>query len=143
MKRNFVFAIVLIIGILVGAGGGQLLRAQAIPLKPTDLLKTDVADFNGIEVLVTQVEFAPGATSGRHMHPGQEVAYVLDGSGVLEVEGQATSVREVGSVSYIPARTIHESKNVSTTKPMKILVFRIHPKGQPVTIRLTEPSFVK
>ena len=99
---------------------------------------------DGVEVIVSLVEFAPRATTGKHTHPGHEIAYVLEGSGVSEVEGQAADVRKAGTVTYIPAKKIHESKNQSATEPMKVLFFRIHPKGQPVVdSRLTQPSFVK
>jgi quercetin dioxygenase-like cupin family protein len=144
MKRNLVLGIVLTLGVIIGATATRLLDAQPVPVKSTDLLQTDVVGMDGVEVLVSVVEFAPRATTGKHTHPGHEVAYVLEGSGVSEVEGQAADVRKAGTVTYIPAKKIHESKNQSATEAMKVLFFRIHPKGQPlVDSRLTQPSFVK
>ena len=73
-----------------------------------------------------------------------EFAYVLEGSGVSEVEGQAPAGRKAGTVTYIPAKKIHESKNENATEGMKVLYFRIHPKGQAVTdSRLSPASFMK
>jgi len=113
-------------------------------LKITDLLKADVVGMEGVEVVATLVEFAPRATTGKHTHPGHEVAYVLEGSGVSEIEGQAPAVRKAGTVTYIPAKKVHESKNESATEGMKVLFFRIHPKRQPITdSRLSEPSLMK
>jgi quercetin dioxygenase-like cupin family protein len=144
MKRNLVFGIVLTLGVVIGATATRLLDAQPVPVKSTDLLQTDVVGMEGVEVIVSLVEFAPRATTGKHTHPGHEFAYVLEGSGVSEVEGQADDVRKAGTVTYIPAKKIHESKNQSATEAMKVLFFRIHPKGQPlVDSRLTQPSFVK
>jgi quercetin dioxygenase-like cupin family protein len=144
MKRNLVLGIVLTTGVIIGATATRLLDAQPVPLKVTDLLETDVDGMDGVEVIVSLVEFAPRATTGKHTHPGHEVAYVLEGSGVSEVEGQAADVRKAGTVTYIPAKKIHESKNQSATEAMKVLFFRIHPKGQPVVdSRLTQPTFVK
>jgi len=144
MKRNLVLGIVLTLGVVIGATATRLLDAQPVPVKSTDLLQTDVVGMDGVEVLVSLVEFAPRATTGKHTHPGHEVAYVLEGSGVSEVEGQGADVRKAGTVTYVPAKKIHESKNESTTEAMKVLFFRIHPKGQPlVDSRLTQPSFVK
>jgi len=143
MKRNFILGIVLIVGVIAGATGARLLAAQSVLFKATDLLKTDVVGMEGIEVVVTLVEFAPRATIGKHTHPGHEVAYVLEGSGVSEVEGEAPAVRKAGTVTYIPAKKVHESKNESN-EPMKLLVFRIHPKGQPIIdSRLSPASFMK
>ena len=144
MKRNLVLGIVLTLGVIIGATATRLLDAQPVPVKSTDLLETDVVGMDGVEVIVSLVEFAPRATTGKHTHPGHEVAYVLEGSGVSEVEGQGADVRKAGTVTYIPAKKIHESKNQSATEAMKVLFFRIHPKGQPlVDSRLTQPSFVK
>jgi quercetin dioxygenase-like cupin family protein len=144
MKRNLMLGIVLTLGVVIGVTGARLLGAQPDPLKPTDLLKADVVGMEGVEILVTLVEFGPRATTGKHTHPGHEIAYVLEGSGVSEVEGQAPVVRKAGTVTYISAKKVHESKNESATEPLKLLVFRIHPKGQPVTdSRLSEPSFMK
>ena len=144
MKRNLVLGIVLTLGVIIGATATRLLDAQPVPVKSTDLLETDVVGMDGVEVIVSLVEFAPRATTGKHTHPGHEVAYVLEGSGVSEVEGQGADVRKAGTVTYIPAKKIHEGKNQSATEAMKVLFFRIHPKGQPVVdSRLTQPSFVK
>ena len=144
MKRYLVLGIVMMLGVVIGATGSRLLGAQPVPLKMNEVLKADVVGMEGVEVVVNLTEFAPRATSGKHTHPGHEVAYVLEGSGVSEVEGQDPVVRKAGTVTYIPAEKVHESKNASTTEPMKLLVFRIHPKGQPITdSRLTEPSFMK
>lgn len=143
MKRNFMFGIVLTLGVVIGVTGARLLGAQPAPFKATNLLKADVVGMEGTEVIVTLVEIAPRATIGKHTHPGHEVAYVLEGSGVSEVEGEAPTVRKAGTVTYIPAKKVHESKN-ETTKPMKFLIFRIHPKGQPIIdSRLTPASFMK
>ena len=144
MKRNLVLGIVLALGVIIGATATRLLDAQPVPVKSTDLLETDVVGMDGVEVIVSLVEFAPRATTGKHTHPGHEVAYVLEGSGISEVEGQEADVRKAGTVTYIPAKKIHESKNQSATEALKVLFFRIHPKGQPVVdSRLTQPSFVK
>jgi len=42
----------------------------------------------GREAVIARVELAPGARSGRHTHPGDEISYVLEGEGELLIEGQ-------------------------------------------------------
>ena len=121
MKRHLMLGIVLTLGVVIGATGGRLLGAQPTPFKATDLLRADVVDMPGIEVVVTLVDFAPRATTGKHTHPGHEIAYVLEGSGVSEVEGEAPAVRKAGTVTYIPAKKVHESKNESANEAMKVL----------------------
>jgi quercetin dioxygenase-like cupin family protein len=144
MKRGLILGIVLTLGVAIGSTWTRVLDAQTAPIKITNLLQADVVGMEGVEVIVTVVEFAPKSTIGKHTHPGHEVAYVLEGSGVSEVEGQPPAVRKAGTVTYIPAKSVHESKNESATETMKVLYFRIHPKGQPVIAsRLSEPSFLK
>lgn len=142
MKRPvFTLALTLIAGIALGLMGGRLLDAQQAPLKATDLLKTDIAGMEGKEVLIQLVEFAPRGATGNHYHPGHEANYVLEGSGILEMEGHPPKTIKEGDASYIPAKLLHGAKNTSTTEPLKVLVFRIHEKGQPVSVRVTEPHF--
>lgn len=144
MKRTvLMLSLTLVVGILLGMIGVQVLNAQQIPLKVALLLQTDVVGMEGKEVVVQLSEFAPGAKSGKHSHPGHEVAYVLEGSTIREIEGRPPTPAKSGDIFYIPARVVHETKNASATDPLKLLVFRIHEKGQPITIRIEEPSFWK
>lgn len=142
MKRmSFMLALALVFGIALGLIGGGLLEGQQAPLKATDLLKTDIVGMEGKEVLIQLVEFAPRGATGNHYHPGHEANYVLEGSGILEMEGHPAKPLKKGDASYIPAKLLHGAKNTSTTEPLKVLVFRIHEKGQPVSVRITEPHF--
>ncbi len=137
MKRTvFMLALALLVGVALGVIGDQVLNAQQAPVKATEVLKTDMVGMEGKEVIVQLVEFSPGATSGKHYHPGHETFYVLEGSGIVEVEGKAPLPVNPGSSGHIPAKQVHEGKNASTTGPLKLLVFRIHEKDQPITVRV-------
>ena len=139
----FRLVVALAVGIVVGVIGDQVLNAQQAPLKATDLLRTDIAGMEGKEAVLQLVEFAPRGATGIHYHPGHETAYVLEGSVILEMEGHPSRALKAGDSSYVPAKHIHGGKNASATDPVKILVFRIHEKGQPVTVSVTEPHFWK
>jgi quercetin dioxygenase-like cupin family protein len=143
MKRtSFLLALTFAAGTLFGVAGWPLLRAQESPTpKSTTILQTDAVGMDGKEVLMQVVEFLPRASSGKHHHPGDEIDYVLSGSLIREVEGQPPTPMKGGESAYIPAKVVHETKNASKTEPLKLLVVRIHAKGQPVTHRLTEPYF--
>ena len=133
-----------VVGIAIGVFGSQVLNAQQEPVKPTLVFRADVEGMEGTEVIVQVAEFAPRGSSGKHVHPGHEVAYVLSGSGTSEAEGRPNVTRRTGTVTYLPAKTVHETKNDSATEPLKLLVFRIHPKGQEITTRrVTEPYFLQ
>lgn len=135
MKRTPVMlAATLVVGIALAAIGSRSLYAQHEPFKRTMLLKTDLKGLEGKEAVVLLAELAPGAAAGKHYHPGNEVNYVLEGSGVLEIDGKPAITLQVGTTSHIQPREVHDARNTSATDPLKILVFWVTDKGQPLTI---------
>jgi quercetin dioxygenase-like cupin family protein len=78
-----------------------------------------------------RAEFAPGVAAGRHTHPGEELGYVLEGSVLLEVDGQPPRTVNAGEVFYVPAGVVHDGKNIGTGNA-KVLATYIVEKGKPV-----------
>jgi quercetin dioxygenase-like cupin family protein len=76
-------------------------------------------------------EFGPGAASGRHTHPGDEILYVLEGELVVEIDGKPTTTLKAGDVSFIPAGVVHQGKNASAGSA-KVLATYVLEKGKPV-----------
>jgi len=132
-RTGVMLTIALVMGIAVGMIGNQVLIAQQQPAQRTVLLKTDLAGIEGKEALVLTVAAAPGAVGGKHYHPGHELAYVLEGSLILEVEGKPPATFKAGETFHIPPKVVHSGKNASTTTPYKVLVFGLFEKGQPDT----------
>jgi len=131
MKRTAPLAVsALIGGTLIGSFGTQALHAQQQGVKRTPLMQKGLAGIEGKEALMVLAEIAPGAQGGRHYHPGTEIAYVLSGTGALEVDGQGPSDLKEGTHAMLVPKTIHNAKNPGST-PLKILVVVIHPKGEP------------
>ena len=50
----------------------------------------------GKEVIMYRVETIPGGVAGRHYHPGPELAYVLEGSLIFELDGQPPVTLKAG-----------------------------------------------
>jgi quercetin dioxygenase-like cupin family protein len=75
-------------------------------------------------------EIAPGASSGRHRHPGVEVAYVLEGSMVVEHDGEAPITIKAGEALKNEA-AVHNAKNIGKG-PVKILAVYLVEKGKPM-----------
>ena len=133
MRRTAIMlGLTLAIGIALGAMGERLLSAQQEPIKRTVLLKTDLAGIEGKEGVVVLAELAPGAATGKHYHPGDELLYVLEGSLILEQEGKPPVTLKVGDVAHNPAKLPHNGKNTSTTAPAKAVVVYVVEKGQPL-----------
>ncbi len=62
-----------------------------MPMKATDLERVELPDGKMATVLRV-VEVQPNAVSPRHMHPGIEVGYVLEGAIHFTFDGQAPKV---------------------------------------------------
>jgi quercetin dioxygenase-like cupin family protein len=134
MKRTgIILAVVFALGIVGGGLGYQRLSAQQEPVTRTILLRTDMAGVEGKEVVVVLAEIAPGATTGKHLHAGQEFAYILEGSLAMTMEGQPAVTFQPGQAFQQPPRQAHEGQNASATAPVKVLAFYLADKGQPLT----------
>jgi len=86
----------------------------------------------GYEGVMVRTELPPGAQERKHTHPGDFMAYVLEGTITLYQEGQPTVQRKAGEVFSVPAGRVHSAANEGTT-PMKLLVSFIVEKGKPLT----------
>jgi len=101
----------------------------------TPLITKDLAGFPGEEALMYTVDFPPGYSSPVHRHNAQVSVYVLDGAVVMQVRGQKELTLQPGQTFYEGPNDIHiVSRNASSTKPAKFLVFLIHKKSDPLVI---------
>ena len=100
MKTILIIAVaVLTIG---SAWALDAMSAQQSGTKRTDLQRHDLSA-PGREVIQARVELAPGVAFPGHMHPGEEIMYVLEGSLEYEVEGKPPVTLKAGDVLFIPA----------------------------------------
>jgi len=110
---------------------GVTLTAQDGPVRP--LVTKDLAGVAGREVTMLTVDYAPGASSPAHTHHAQALVYVLEGSIVMQLEGQAPVTLTPGQTFYEGLDDVHVvSKNASATKPAKFVVFLVKDKGAPI-----------
>jgi len=130
-RRLLMLSVSLVAGIVLGMIGYQVLNAQQQAVKRTVLLKTDLEGIEGRDGNVVIVEIAPGAESGKHYHPGHEIAYIQEGSATIEIEGKKPVTYKRGAVAHLTPKQAHNVKNNSKTAPVKALVFAIYEKGQP------------
>ena len=130
MKTTQIIALVVLI-----VGGGFALhvtRAQQTGIKRTDVLRHDLS-VPGREAIQVRVDFAPGAAFGRHSHPGEEIAYVLEGTLEYEVEGKPPVTLHAGEALFIPAGTIHAAKNVGSGNGAELATYVVE-KGKPLVM---------
>jgi quercetin dioxygenase-like cupin family protein len=103
--------------------------------KVTPLVTKDLTGTAGKEGSMLTVEYAPGAISSSHRHNAHTFVYVLEGSVVMQVKGGKEVTLGPGQTFYESPEDIHTvSKNASSTKPAKFLVFFVKDKGAPPTV---------
>jgi quercetin dioxygenase-like cupin family protein len=101
----------------------------------TPLITKDLAVLPGEQVLMYTVDFPPGFSSPVHRHNAQVSVYVLEGSVEMQVRGQKEVRLGPGQTFYEDPNDIHiVSRNASSTKPAKFIVFLINKKGAPLVI---------
>lgn len=103
--------------------------AQAPGIKRMILQRTDVV--SGHEAVLGKAEISPGGETGRHTHPGIETGYVLSGSTVLEIDGEAPKTLKAGDSYSIPAGKVHNAKAVGNDPAVVIATYVVE-KGKPL-----------
>lgn len=100
------------------------------------LLTQPLADLPGREVRISLLDREPGSSSARHRHPGHHTfGYVIEGTYEFGINGQPSRVLNAGETFYEPPTAIHStSRNPSTDKRVKILVFMVADQKNPSTI---------
>ena len=98
-------------------------------MKFENLLSSQLVGAENTEVVVSHVSVPPRTSLPMHWHPGEEFAYVLDGSFVLHQEGEDDVQYQKGDVGVVPFKKVHTIE--THDEPTTILVFRVHESGQP------------
>jgi quercetin dioxygenase-like cupin family protein len=116
----------LIVSCLVAAA------AAAQEAKVTPLMTKELSGTAGKEGTMVTVEYAPGASSAEHRHNAHTFVYVLEGAVVMQVKGGKEVTLGPGQTFYESPEDVHTvSRNASSTKPAKFLVFFVKRKGVP------------
>lgn len=106
---------------------------QAGKLKLENLMSASLEGVNGTEVIVSRVSIPPNTTLPTHWHPGEEFAYVINGSAVLWQKGKDDIPVKRGDTVKVPLKQIHTAKTLN--EGVVLLVFRVHEQGQPERIK--------
>src|SRR4051812_30484420 len=93
---------------IVAAAAAQQPALMQPTFKRTVIQQGDLS-IAGREVVTAIAEFQPGATVGRHTHPGEEAAYILEGTLLLEQDGKPSVTLGAGQTFLIPAGGVHNA----------------------------------
>ena len=106
--------------------------AQLPGVGRTDLLRADLS-ISGREVMQVLVEFAPGVMAPWHAHPGEEIAYVIEGQLEYTLQGKPPLTLNAGDTIFIPHGTSHTAKNVGSGKAVELATYIVE-KGKPLVV---------
>jgi quercetin dioxygenase-like cupin family protein len=128
--------LMVVAAIIVGIGAGLALhmtdtKAQQ-GITRTDVQRHDLG-VPGREVIQVRVDFAPGVAFPNHSHPGEEIAYVLEGSLEYQFEGKPPVTLKAGDALFIPAGTNHTAKNVGSVNAVELATYIVE-KGKPLLV---------
>lgn len=126
---------------LVAAALAFTLSASAMAHDPSEkitvLQDQLLKNVPGKKAMMIEVDYQPGQSSIAHKHEGTAMAYVLDGEVISQVKGEQAITYKKGQFWYEPAGSEHlVSKNASSTKPAKLLVFMVLAPNEQVLIPL-------
>lgn len=116
--------------LVMGSGLMHVAQAQNVGIHRTDLLKSDFS-VPGREVVQVRVDFDAGGFAVKHAHPGEEVAYVLEGTLEYQLEGRAPVTLKAGEALFIPDGVGHSAKNVGSGKASELATYIVR-KGAPL-----------
>lgn len=105
------------------------LFAQNAGIKRTIVKTQDVS--GGHQAIIASVTIAPGASAGRHTHPGEEISYVIEGEGEILIDGHPPLQIKAGDGFVVPAGAIHDARNTGTVPVRLVAVYYIE-KGKPL-----------
>jgi quercetin dioxygenase-like cupin family protein len=121
--KSMLIAAAAILAMVLVCGAGQSAtnfhELQRRPIPGTDL-----------EGVTTTVEIAPGATSARHSHPGEDFGYLIEGTIVLMVDGKPPLTVHAGETFFTERGKIHNARNIGTTTARAVDTYVID-KGKP------------
>ena len=93
----------------------------------------------GREMVQVETLIPAGVESGWHIHPGEEVGYIVEGQVEMRVQGRATVVLRPGEGFLIPPRTPHNARDLGP-ETGKMLSTYIVETGQPIATFVEPPG---
>ena len=134
-RRQIMWKAVLGLGI-AAAGSTSLLPSQLIAapaaqgaaapqlagITRTDLIQDDLS-IPGREAVQALVTIPAGEAAPRHSHPGEELAYVVEGSLEYALDGRPPVIVNAGEALFIPYGVPHAVKNVGSGKAVELATY--------------------
>ena len=99
-------------------------------LKRTETLRRS-SSIPGREIVQVRTEIPAGVESGWHIHPGEEVGYIVAGTVRMEIRDQETLTLHPGDGFLIPPRTPHNATDLGPDTGLMLSTYLVE-TGQPL-----------
>jgi quercetin dioxygenase-like cupin family protein len=93
----------------------------------------------GRELVQVETEIPEGVESGWHVHPGEEVGYIIAGQIEMRVEGRADVVLKAGEGFLIPPRTPHNARDLGPGTGRMLSAYIVE-MGEPLSTSVAPPA---
>ena len=96
----------------------------------------------GREMVQVETLIPAGVESGWHVHPGEEVGYIVAGEVEMRVQGRATVVLRPGDGFLIPPQTPHNARDLGPETGRMLSTYIVE-TGQPISTFVKQPAHQK
>jgi quercetin dioxygenase-like cupin family protein len=93
---------------------------------------------SGREMVQVETLIPAGVESGWHIHPGEEVGYIVEGQVEMMVQGRATVVLQPGQGFLIPPRVPHNARDLGPETGRMLSTYLVE-TGQPIATFVDSP----
>jgi quercetin dioxygenase-like cupin family protein len=110
----------------------------ASALKRTEVQRAP-SSIPGREIVQVLTEIPPGVASGWHIHPGEEVGYIVAGVVEMSIEGRDLLTLTAGDGFLIPPRVPHNARDVGAETGRMLSTYLVE-VGEPLATFTTRPA---
>jgi quercetin dioxygenase-like cupin family protein len=93
----------------------------------------------GREIVQVLTEIPAGVESGWHMHPGEEVGYIVAGTVKMEIHGRPTLTLHAGDPFLMPPRTPHNATDLGPETGRMLSTYIVE-VGEPLATTALAPG---
>jgi quercetin dioxygenase-like cupin family protein len=109
--------------------------ALASKLKRTELQRSG-SSIPGREIVQVLTEIPVGVASGWHIHPGEEIGYIIAGTVQMEIQERPTLTLQTGDPFLIPPRTPHNALDLGPDTGQMLSTYLVE-SGEPIATFIT------
>jgi quercetin dioxygenase-like cupin family protein len=113
------------------AGHAAPADALAGTLQRTEIQRS-TSSIPGRIIVQVRTEIPEGVASGWHLHPGEEVGYIVAGTVRMEIRDQPTLTLHAGDGFLIPPRTPHNATDLGPGTGQMLSTYIVE-SGEPIS----------